>query len=46
MMELMRLVDNFESVILNKNNSKRIKRINELIDSKINTKLFWTPNLR
>ena len=37
------IVDNFESVILNKNNSKRIKRINELIDSKkINTKLFWT----
>ena len=28
------IVDNFESVILNKNNSKRIKRINELIDSK------------
>tara|TARA_B100000242_G_scaffold161254_1_gene115131 strand:+ start:3589 stop:4596 length:1008 start_codon:yes stop_codon:yes gene_type:complete len=37
------IIDNFESVIMNKTNSKRIKRINELIDSKkINTKLFWT----
>ena len=37
------IIDNFESVIMNKTNSKRIKRINELIDSKkINTNLFWT----
>lgn len=37
------IIANFQSVKLNKTNSKRIKRKNELIDSKkINMELFWT----